>query len=407
MDQASSLLHYSLTLPLIKVRAYDISGHSNLHQLQSESDIGELNIVSLENVRFLEEAQRIKLSAKQNLVKLTLSWTMDAHRLIEDKDLLGELVAPMSLKSFRLEGYSSPSFPSWLMAISHHLPSLTHITLHGLRKCSNLPPLGQLLCLESLSLKRAPGITKIETVICGGKGAFPRLKCVDVYDMDGLEEWNTTYIGEAGVEEFMFPLLEEFKVSSCPRLRLKPCPPNSKSLVITNSDQVISSLEEVETSSYYLRNSTLTTSLNIKRSKHQSLRLFHHFPALQQLDLEGCHNLGSLPEGIRQLSSLQSLSLRWCHSISALPEWLSDISSLKELRIGGCTSIKSLPQCIQQLTNLQKLVIRRNQELRQWCESEENKAKLAHISDIVSSQLKCIYLDSVLFMLSLYILRTS
>ena len=391
MDQATSLLHYSLTLPLFKVRADDISGYSNLHQLQGESDIGGLNIVSLENVRFLEEAQRLKLSAKQNLVKLTLSWTKDAHRLIEDKDLLGELVPPMSLKSFRLEGYSSPSFPSWLMVISHHLSSLTQITLDGLPKCSNLPPLGQLLCLESLFLSCAPGITKIDSGFCGGAGAFPRLKRVDVSDMDGLEEWNTTYIGEAGVEEFMFPVLERLEVSWCPRLRLKPCPPNSKSLVIRTSDQVISSLEEIETSSHYVRNSTPTTRLLIHVSQRQSFRLFHHFPALQHLQLGKCPNLGSLPEGIRHLSSLQSLALRSCDSISALPEWLSDISSLKELHICECTSIKSLPQCIQQLTNLQKLVIYGNQELRQWCESEENKAKLAHIKEIVSSQLKCIY----------------
>ncbi|XP_066340594.1 putative disease resistance protein RGA3 isoform X2 [Miscanthus floridulus] len=150
MDQASSLLHYSLTIPLFKVRADDVSGHSNLHLLQGESHIDELNIVSLENVRFLEEARRLELSAKQSLVDLTLSWTSNADRLIEDMDLLGELVPPMSLESFRLNGYSSPSFPSWLMTFSHHhLPNLTRIVLFSLPKCWNLPPLGQLPCLQN------------------------------------------------------------------------------------------------------------------------------------------------------------------------------------------------------------------------------------------------------------------
>jgi hypothetical protein len=78
-------------------------------------------------------------------------------------------------------------------------------------------------------------------------------------------------------------------------------------------------------------------------------------------------------------------------SSSALPEWLSDVSSLKKLVIKHCHSIKSLPACMQQLTNLQLLVIDRdNKELKQWCESEDNKAKLAHIN-IVSSRLNGIY----------------
>jgi len=90
-----------------------------------------------------------------------------------------------------------------------------------------------------------------------------------------------------------------------------------------------------------------------------------------------------LPEGIQQLSCLQSLELLWCDSISGLPEWLSDISSLKRLVIRTCRPMKSLPPCIQQLTNLQKLVVAENGELQQWCKSEENKAKLAHINSII------------------------
>jgi len=48
IDQAHSLLHYSLTLPLFKVRADDVGAHSNLHLLEGEN-VTELHIVSLEN----------------------------------------------------------------------------------------------------------------------------------------------------------------------------------------------------------------------------------------------------------------------------------------------------------------------------------------------------------------------
>jgi Leucine-rich repeat (LRR) protein len=93
---------------------------------------------------------------------------------------------------------------------------------------------------------------------------------------------------------------------------------------------------------------------------------------------------------MRQLTSLQSMTLQRCDGIPALPEWLGDLSSLKSLDIWGCDGIKSLPACIQQLTKLQKLEIGSNQELKKWCESEQNKAKLAHINIIqVSSLTNC------------------
>ncbi|PUZ45859.1 hypothetical protein GQ55_8G258200 [Panicum hallii var. hallii] len=402
IDQAHSLLHYSLTLPLFMVRVDDVRAHSNLHLLEGEN-VGELHIVSLENVRFLEEAQRLELMTKRNLLTLKLSWTRGAERHLEDKDLLGQLVPPMSLKDFSLEHYSSPSFPSWVMDISHHLLNLTSINMSDLPECSNLPPLGQLPHLEILRLWSLPRVAKIDRGICGGKGAFSRLAKFKLGRMEGLEEWNTTYPGDDGVEEFMFPILDTFEAFNCPRLRLKPCPPKCRQYKIQLSDQVISSLEEVPTSNHRC-NSTPTTSLIIDSRCH-SIRMFHHFLALQELKFF-CPDLRSLPEGIQKLSSLQSLESDGCYMLSALPEWLSDISSLKRLVIRGCRSIKSFPPCIQQLTNLQQLVIGANEELRQCCESEENKGKLAHIKNAVSSRQNCVYPYQA-FKYSLYNLCTS
>jgi Leucine-rich repeat (LRR) protein len=129
--------------------------------------------------------------------------------------------------------------------------------------------------------------------------------------------------------------------------------------------------------------------LVIEGDSCQSRRLFHHFPALRELRISGDH-LTSVPESMRHLTSLECLTLHWCKSISGLPEWLGNLSSLKSLVILGCRSINSLPSCIQQLTKLQKLDIRYNPELKRWCESEENKTKLAHINIIqVSSLPKC------------------
>ncbi|GJN03569.1 hypothetical protein PR202_ga21025 [Eleusine coracana subsp. coracana] len=145
MDQVNSRFsNYSLTLPLFKVSVDDVSGCSNLHQLE-DVDASELTIRCLENVRFLETAQRV----------------------------------------------------------------------------NNLPPLGQLPNLEILFLERLPWVRVIDRNFCGGKGAFSRLSVLSMEKMEGLEEWNTTYYAEDGVEEYMFPVLDDLqRLNRLQKLRL-------------------------------------------------------------------------------------------------------------------------------------------------------------------------------------------
>jgi hypothetical protein len=63
--------------------------------------------------------------------------------------------------------------------------------------------------------------------------------------MDRLEEWNTTYSYEDGVEVFMFPVLDNLDISDCERLKLKSCPPTFRQCNISFSSQAISSLGEL------------------------------------------------------------------------------------------------------------------------------------------------------------------
>jgi hypothetical protein len=100
----------------------------------------------------------------------------------------------------------------------------------------------------------------------------------------------------------------------------------------------------------------------------------------------------SLPESMRQLASLRLLRLNYCGSLSIVPDWLGDLKSLEVLCIWDCPEITSLPSSIQQLTNLQLLEIFGNHSLREWCQSKENKMKLAHIKHIVSLLVYASYL---------------
>ncbi|CAL4997536.1 unnamed protein product [Urochloa decumbens] len=360
----------------------DDSG-SNLHELEDRNP-SELQISCLEKIRIRGEASGIELCNKENLSELTLHWAMETtFRTIEDKDVLGELVPPKGLEHLELRGYSSTGFPNWFMEISYYLPFLVYVELEDLPRCSDLPPFGQLPNLKGLYLLRLRSIKKISGDFCGGNRAFPQLTSFTLGDMQGLEEWNTTYCGHDGTEDFMFPSLVELKIYNCPKLRLKPCPPTFRNWNITDCDEVLNSGEEGENFSHY-DSHAVRTNLVVQGSYCGNWRLLHHLPTLQRLGFDCLYRMTSLPQSLRQLASLRFLVLHKCNNLSSLPEWISDIKSLEDLEIVGCDMIKSIPSSIQQLTKLKNLRILDCSELERWCaESEENWMKLAHIKHVV------------------------
>ena len=113
--------------------------------------------------------------------------------------------------------------------------------------------------------------------------------------------------------------------------------------------------------------------------------LLRHVRCLEWLYIEGCSDLtcSSNDDLLRCLRSLETLRVINCNSIVALPELLGDLTALEQLEVRNCKAIKNLPESIQQLTCLQRLEINRCPDLVQWCKSEENNMKLAHIKQIV------------------------
>jgi hypothetical protein len=95
--------------------------------------------------------------------------------------------------------------------------------------------------------------------------------------------------------------------------------------------------------------------------------LLHHLPALPELCIKDCSDLTSSPEINR----------------AQLLDWLGHLTSLKKLDFWNCKNIESLPESIQRLTKLEKLCIAGCPSLQQWCETEENEMKLAHIKEKV------------------------
>ncbi|KAG2640814.1 hypothetical protein PVAP13_2KG120600 [Panicum virgatum] len=390
----------SVFLPHFFVHAGDGKPSSNLVELKDENP-PKLEISGLENVKSVEEAQMIKLVEKTTTRELQLEWTKDAKRSAEDIDVLREFVPASTLEVFTLHGYNSVSFPTWVIRIAINLPLIRTIELNDLPWCRTLPPLGQLQNLLSLFIIQMGSIRKIDEDLCGGARAFPKLHWLGIERMENLEEWNTTYShSEDGSGVLVFPKKMEMYIVDCPKLKLRPRPPAGFSdWVIKGSDNVLSSWGEEE--------HCQVTELFVRNSKvplHQ-WRVLYHLPALSILRILECRDLTcSSLDILRGHPTLKILTVEDSESIAGLLDGLETLTSLEKLEIISCTGAKALPEGITQLTNLLCLKIKKCPELVQWCKSEENSMKLAHIKKIVCSMPTIYYNIHYLFALITFFL---
>lgn len=174
-------------------------------------------------------------------------------------------------------------------------------------------------------------------------------------------------------------------LNNCPKLRMGPLVSIKVDwLEISRSDNVLSSWEECTGDSSSSSAGVLTiNSLTVGYSElpMQQWRLLRHISGLKFLHITGCcADLTVSPDIIPHLASVASLNISECN-ISSLPHWVMDLTGLENLEIRDCKGIGSLPEGVQQLTKLETLYITECPDLKKWCESEENKMKLAHIKN--------------------------
>ncbi|CAM0948563.1 unnamed protein product [Alopecurus aequalis] len=350
LDQSTIPLFNFVSLPHFVVHASSETCSSNIILLNPTNPV-ELTVDRIENVNSAEEAQSIKLMEKQKIKELKFQWTVAARRFVDDEEVLEKLVPPSSVQILHIIGYENVSIPYWLMGISQYLPNLRQINLCDFPWCKNLPQLSKL----------------------------PNLRWLDLCRMGSLEEWNTSYAsGEEGRTELLFPKLYNLSIKECAKLRIKPCLPRAMFFSIVDCDNVL--LTHISASS-----SSPITNLVVQKSKLPlcEWRLLHQLPALRSLTITSCSDLSlnqeELPRWSIKLKFLQELRLCGCRSMASLPRWLGELASLEKFMILCCDGVGSLPDSIQKLTKLDHLTIRGCPILKEWCESEENKMKLAHI----------------------------
>ncbi|CAN6252189.1 unnamed protein product [Urochloa humidicola] len=340
-----------LTLPKFIIQRTASGMSSNISLLQSVYPT-ELEIECLENVTSIKEASEVNLADKSLLTKLVFAWTSAVDRFVEDEALLRELQPPEKLLFLKVQGYTATSFSGWMMSMSSCLSHLVRIEMVDLPRCQHLPPFGQLQNLEQLTLKRMPIFRKLGTEICGGSGAFKKLREFTLIDLDTLEEW-VTQVSENG--EFMFPSLHKLEICRCPILRLKPCLPRAIEWTIQASDEVIATQYDANSSSSLTLSKLHVTSCRLLPDKWA---LFQFLPFLQVLEISNQQK--KLPDSIDLLVSLWSLKIDISnHNQEELSYWLIFLSAIS----GGRFGVFPLPK----LTALENLEIGLNDEWQRWC----------------------------------------
>lgn len=95
------------------------------------------------------------LQKMKNITGLALEWSTEAERFVDGAEVLRELEPPppCSVSEF------------W-----------SDQNLHASRNCNHLPPLGKLLNLRWLEIRRMDSVKKFNADLYGGPGTFPRVE---------------------------------------------------------------------------------------------------------------------------------------------------------------------------------------------------------------------------------------
>jgi len=385
-------------------------GLAELHNLKLG---GTLRIKGLENVPNEWDAKQANLIGKKDLNILDLSWGGSANSEgsnVNVERVLEALQPPPTLKSFVMKGYQGRQLSSW-MRNGVVLRDLVEVTLLDCDNCEELPPLGKLPQLKRLEVGGMKNVKWIDGESYEGleEKVFPSLEELSVENLPRLERM----LREEGVE--MLPRLSRLTIIGVSKF-IFPRLPSVENLKARDIDEWASFMEGV------VENMPCLKILEIKRFKVlvvlpdqlsglgslQELIIedwddLEYFPehvlegltSLRSLEIKYCKNLKSLSEGVRiggcftlpnglqRVPSLRTLIIIEYLSTS-LSDWLGDMTSLQKLEIHWCLKLKSLPSSIQRLTNLSSLLIGEIPYLKKRCKREtgEDWQYINHILEI-------------------------
>ncbi|CDP14764.1 unnamed protein product [Coffea canephora] len=315
------------TLPHFRVSQDNYKG-CQLEELEHLRNLrGELKISGLENVSSFESAAKAKLSGKSSIQGLRLSWG-DTNEDCDDNNInsvMEGLQPHPDLKSLAIIGFEGSRFPSWMVAKDHLtvLRNLVHLSLEFLGKCEQVPPLGDLPCLESLKMDSLDNVKRIGAEFYEVRPItlFPKLSHFELQDMGSLEEWSDAMVpSDSSSSIKVFPNLRYLQIYRVPKLAALPDMENLTSLKVLDITECgslacirnLNSLTSLECLHLYDCPALLDASLDMKN--------------LRELTISGCDKLNpSLSNDLEKLTSLEELAIR-SHDPSCWPSMVSSFS---------------------------------------------------------------------------------
>ncbi|MFS7926347.1 putative leucine-rich [Helianthus anomalus] len=154
----------SLQITLSKINIASESG-SEIAKLKDFKNLYEkISVVGLEKVQNATYAHEANFSQKK-LSELELVWSdwlHDSRNEMLEKAVLNELKpCDDNLIQLEIRSYGGLEFPNWIGDPSFIL--LKHVSIRGCKRCTSLPPLGQLPSLKKLVIE---GLYGVEAGLC-------------------------------------------------------------------------------------------------------------------------------------------------------------------------------------------------------------------------------------------------
>lgn len=207
-----------------------------IESLKNLQLLRECRVEGLSNVSHLDEAERLQLYNKKNLLRLRLDFGRVAdgegeegrRKNEKDKQLLEALQPPLNVEELWIIFYGGNIFPKWLASLTN----LRELKLLLCVNCEHLPPLGKLR-LEKLALYNLNSVKRVGNEFLGIEQrseddpsssssviAFPKLKSLKIEELEELEEWNYRITWKENIS--IMPRLSSLCIDCCPKLKLLP-----------------------------------------------------------------------------------------------------------------------------------------------------------------------------------------
>ncbi|GAY55850.1 hypothetical protein CUMW_167260 [Citrus unshiu] len=283
------------TLPLFMVgRKTQLSQLNGLNKLR-----GSLRI---ENLGEKQNSRLANLEAKEGLQSLVLQWDANKTVIYIDDALLEGLKPHQNLKELTIIRFGGIRLSSWLSSVTN----LTMIDISICIKCQYIPELDQLPSLKRLRLFKLSALEYISSSSPPSTTIFPSLEELRIFACPELKGWwrtdgSTTQTAEP---PFSHPLQQTMM-----RTTNTAEPPFSKLKSLT-----IESIDDLET---------------------WPEEMMPNFPSIQNISIELCPKLISLPQRLNKATTLKTVGIYDCPNMAILPEGLQ----LQSLEIIQCPQL--------------------------------------------------------------------